>query len=263
MEKILNILLDKRFLPITLIAIIFLLLVFNIRTCDKLRNEKDKHKETIKLHENNIKAMADSLIVYFDEKLGVVISEKTSFLVDKIDDLEKYNKELYDEVSKVNNLVTAIHSDVTVKLPKLISGITIVLPNPEIEDGYSIEWEFNYKDEGLTHDLKGRSDFMLIDCKPDFSKSILLENNLQLGLKYNVTETDGAYTVKAYSLSEYVTFNDLESVVIRKQQPQITTKHSKWFIGPTFGFGLNSNLSGDEFNLGWFMGVGVGYNFLK
>ena len=252
---------SKQYLPLTLGIIIFLLLIFNFQTCNSLKNQKLENERIERMNEQNLKALTDSINVYFDKKLGLVVSEKMSFVVDNLEDLKKYNKELYDEVIKLKGTVAAIHSDVKIIIPELSSQINHIAQDSD--STFTIPWAFNFNDEGLNQSLIGNSRFGLSNNKPFIIGSKLTTNEMDIKLRYNIVETDKTYKVVAYSPSTLVKFTELESVLLEKNFnviPSTTTK--RFFFGPYAGFGMNYNPFAleNKYSAGFQIGFGIGYN---
>ena len=61
-------------------------------------------KDNKSRYENNIEALTDS-IKYLKSKSGETVVKKTVFEIEDIDELRQLNKQLYDEVQDLKNLV--------------------------------------------------------------------------------------------------------------------------------------------------------------
>ncbi len=254
---------SKKYLPITMALIIALLIILNLKTCGSLNTEKLNHQRDNGMYENNIEAMNDTLKTKFDKDLNRMVSEKTSYLVKSVDDLKKYNEDLYNEFKNVKNMVAGIKSDVRVILPKLNDAIGSINQDPNDTNKYSIPWDFKFSDEGLNQTLLGRSNFGLNNGKPYFINSKLDSNSFDIKLRYAITEDDNKYTIKAFSPSPLVQFTEMDGALsIDKVVPE-ATKANRWSFGPTIGIGLNTDLKGGGSRLGWNIGVGVTYNFFS
>lgn len=255
---------SQKYIAITLGVIILLLIIFNINSCKNLSVEKEQHKIDNQLSANNIKAITDTLTLRFDKKLNETIGEKTSYVVKSVDDLKLLNASLYSDIKNMKNSVAGIQSSVNTIIPELTSKINEVVPDKDDSTKFSIPWNFNYNDHGISQTLIGKTDFKILNNKPTFPISVLDTNKFNIKLKYGFIEKDGKYIVQASSQSKLVNFTELNGALILDKFPQSSvTKQNPWSFGPYVGFGLNTDLSGQGSRFGWSLGVGVSYNLLS
>jgi len=255
---------SKEYIGLTLGVIIILLVIFNINSCNKLSIEKKQHVIDNKLNENNIKAMTDTLTNRFDKKLNIVIGEKTSYIVKSVDDLKLLNAGLYTDIKNMKNSVAGIQSSVSTIIPELTSKINEVIPDKNDSSRFTIPWNFNYNDPGITQTLIGNTKFKILNNKPSFPISILDTNKFNIKLNYGFREENGKYIVQATSPSKLVQFTELNGALILDKFPQSTiTKSNPWSFGPYVGFGLNTDLNGKGSRFGWSLGVGASYNLFN
>lgn len=249
----------------TLIIGIIILLIFNLNTCNNLKVEKLNHKRDIAIYENNIIAMHDSLKTYYDKELDRMVTEKTAFLIKSVDDLQKYNKEMYEEFKSMKNVVAGIQSDVSVIIPTLTSEIHSATQDPNDSTRFDIPWSFYYSDTGLKQTIIGKSNIKIINNKPLDIRSTLDTNMFDIKLNYALTEEDDKYIVRANSPSKLVKFTELNgAMTIDKIIPE-AKKNCPWGLGPYAGIGVNRNLSGEseKLQIGYSFGLAVTYNFLE
>lgn len=254
---------SKDYLPVTLAVIIFLLVVFNINTCQRLKQEQQSHENTIMIHENNLKALNDTLKVYFDEVLNATVSEKTAYIVQNIEDLKKYNEELFNEFKNINGLIAGFSGEVRVQLSDIENKLDgQVNEDPTDETYRELPWYFNYSDDGFKYNVTGFSSFRLVDCEIIDPRSRLVSSDFSIDVKYSLTETSDGYIVSAYTKSPLVSFNNIDGVVnINKTKSDCIT--SRWGFGPSIGFGLNTDVVGKESRFGWHIGFGVTYSIFN
>jgi len=253
---------SNKYIKITLVIAIAILIILNLRTCNSLKQEKMEHKKDVAMYENNLIAMNDSITAYYDKELDRMVSEKTSLLVKSVDDLKKYNEDMYEEFKTMKNMIAGIQSDVNVIVPELRSEIRKVKQDPNDSTKFDIPFEFNFGDEGLTQKIEGFSKISVRDNYPSILYSQLDTNRFNIKLRYALTEDDNTYTVKAFSPSPLVKFTELDgAMTIDKVVPDSKTVPTRITLGPYVGVGFNKY--GDEWKPGVSVGVSVGYNFLS
>jgi hypothetical protein len=239
-----------------------LLVITNLQTCKSLEFEKKQSEIDNKMNLQNIKAMTDTLTVRFDKKIDNTVTEKTSFIVGDIKDLKQYNESFYKELKNIKGAVVGIESEVSGIIPSIKDDIKNAMSDPKDSTKFTIPWNFNYKDSGLTQDLSGRTIFKVWKNKPTTPMNSSLDTNkFSIKLKYNVVDENGKYKVQAISKSNLVKFDDLNSVLILDKMPsQQLKKQNPWSFGPYFGFGLNTDEKFANSRFGWSVGIGGSYN---
>lgn len=246
----------------SLSVILFLIILLNINTCNRLNKEKELRESDNIIHNNNIIAMNDSLKTYYDKKTNRLVTEKTAYLVKNIDDLEKYNSSLYNELNKVKGILAGITSSVNINIPSQTSNGNVTQDKDDTTK-YTLPWSFKYSDNGLEQRLSGRSLFTFDRGKiKNPAYSVVDTNYMNIKIKYNFIEQGEKYIVQANSPSPLIKFTELDGVLILNKYNKLTPpKKSKWSFGPTIGFGLNTNVSFGNPRFGWNMGISGGYNF--
>jgi hypothetical protein len=96
------------YLPFILFAIIVGLSVFLFTSQSNLKRERQEREYEKKQEIQNDQAMIDSIRVVFNKKLDAWEYSKNNFLLTKIEDLEKYNKKLAEEVKKIQGDVISV-----------------------------------------------------------------------------------------------------------------------------------------------------------
>lgn len=255
----------KKYYPLIFFVIMIVLSVLLFQTCSTLRTEREQREFIERQNAQNMNALKDSLTVVFDKKLKAYVWEKQNYLVNKLEDLEKYNKDLYNELKKVKgDVIAAIDSKVKIEVPDVAAGNELVTVSAN-DNLYGLNFKKPYKDAGFEQIIEGQSRF-----KARFSDNKwLLEpdstcffiNKSTLDIKYGFRDLKDKYEVFAISQSPIVKFNELDGVLILdKLPPKPPEKPKKFGFGPYIGFGLNTdpNLSNPRF--GWSMGVSVHYD---
>jgi hypothetical protein len=253
---------SSKYLFVTMSVIILILIVLLFGTCDRLRKEKTNREKDIAMYENNIYIMNDTIRTYYDKKLDRMVSEKTSYIIKTVDDLKKYNQDLYNEFKNVKNIVAGLKSDVNIIIPTLTSEINKIIPDPMDSTKFTIPWKFNYNDEGLTHNIFGSTKFNVFNGKPILPTSILDTNIINIKLRYTYTLENGKYLVKASSPSKLVKFTELDGALILDNISSEQKITNSWAIGPYIGYGINTDYKLQGFRFGWSAGFSVTYNIL-
>jgi len=254
---------SSKYLYVTMSVIILILIISLFGTCNRLKQEKINREKDIAMYENNISIMNDTIRTYYDKKLDRMISEKTSYMIKSVDDLKKYNQELYSEFKDVKNMVAGIKSDVNIIIPTLTSEINKIIQDPNDSTKFAIPWKFNYNDDGLSQNLCGNTRFNVLNGKPIYPSSILDTNNFNIKLRYTYTEKNGKYLVSASSPSKLVKFTELDGVLILDKFSSEQKLRNSWAIGPYIGVGVNTDYRLQGFRFGWSVGFSASYNILS
>jgi hypothetical protein len=213
-----------------------------------------------KIYQNNLLAQKDSITTTFNKKLEAYESERRIYLFNQLSELKNYNINLYNQLKNVEgNLMSYINSKVQGKLDTLVTNNQIVKYSAT---DYGLKFDFNYKDSTYSQSLEGVSNFSFRNNTMFPGKTLLTKNEFTLGITYGIKEDNDKYQVFALSKSPYIKFEDLEGGYFLKKQITTPTKITKWHVGPYVGCGLNSDLNGTNFRLGWSTGVSVQYNIL-
>lgn len=269
LQKILDfikIVFSPKYISLTFGVIIFILVVSLFTTCSNLNRERDARQKDEMRYQNNIKATTDSIRTFYDKKLDQMVSEKTSFLAKNVQDLKNTNEKLYNEFKDVKNLVAGVKSSVSIIIPTLTGEINKINQDPTDSTKFTIPFTFNYRDDGLVQNLSGQNTFKILNNKPILPViSSLTTNTFDIKLRYNVKEEKGKYIIQATSPSDLVKFTELDGVLMLDKTPQYqTNKSSRFVLGPYVGFGLNTDMIGQQPRFGWSVGFGFSYNiFVK
>ena len=267
MEKILVFI--KKYYPLLFFAVIILLSIFLFQTCSNLSKEKENSEFQSKLYTQNVKAMTDSITKVFNTKLSAYEFTKDNLVLNKLSELEQYNKSFSDQLKNVKGAVlSAIQTNVEGNLGG-IQGSNDLTVLDSASNHYGLKFSTNYVDSGFQQKIVGTSKFYVIPnedtkkwtLKPDVT---VLDTNLtSISVTYGFKELDNKYQVFAISKSEKVKITDLTGGYFIDKQIQKPIKVKKWGIGPYGGFGLNTapNLGNPQF--GWSIGFGLHYSILQ
>lgn len=246
----------KENLTIILIVLIFLMSFLFVNTCQRNRDLKNQIKFVKELNDNNLDAKFDSIQQSFNKQLKQFEFEKGS-LVSDIEDLKKYDENMYKTVKSIKGTVDIISSKVNIKFDSLEV-------DNEIENygnnSYGLKFNNKYSDEGLSYNLNGISKFKLIDNNIIPGQTSLYDQTLSLKLNYGHKLEDGKYKVWATSASPLVKIDSLSgALLLDAPYPKIDTKDPKWSLGYSIGAGLNTDLTGKNARLGYYTGISLCY----
>lgn len=261
----------KKYNPFIQFIIIVVLAVLLFQTCSDLQNERKQREYEQKQDAQNMNALVDSITVVFNKKLKAWEYSKDNYVVQEIDDLKKYNKELYDELRKVKgDVIAAIKTEVQGNLGGIEASTKLSVLDPKT-NYYGLNFRSEYLDEGFEQKLTGISKFHVIPNEKDKTWNIVPDpttvldtNFVAIKMTYGFKETKNQYQVFATTKSDKVKVTGLEGGYIIDKQPQpAPVKPKKWGIGPYVGYGLSADPNSNSAQFGWNIGVGVHYNIIR
>ena len=257
----------KKYYPFIMFIAIIVLSLLLFQTRSTLKQERKMRKYQMEQDAQNISTLKDSIISTFNKKLNAYEFEKDNYVVQKLADLEKYNKSLTEELKKVKgDVIAAIKTDAIIDL-----GTVTVDNNLEVLDSnlYGLKFDSQYKDGGFEQHIAGTSKFYMIpnnttnkwELKPD--STFFDINTSRINVTYGFKEEDDAYKVFAISKSPKIIFDDLTGGYIIKKQPiPAPKKPKKWGIGPYAGYGVNTGSDGNV-RFGWSVGISIHYDIFQ
>jgi len=259
----------KKYYPFILFTLVIGLSVFSFQTWNSLRLERANNKYQQDQNEKNINALSDSITLEFNRKLKAWEYSKDNYVVQKLEDLKKYNQSLAKELEKVKgDVIAAIKTQAEVDLGGIETSNDIVVID-EKKHHYGLNFESYYKDAGFEQKLVGTSKFYAIpdeknnkwNIQPDIT---VLDTNLtSINITYGFKELKDKYQVFAITPSDKINFTDLTGgYFIDKQPPPPPTRKKKFGVGPYVGYGISSNIAG-EAGFGWSVGVAVHYDIFQ
>ena len=223
-----------------------------------MKTIKDEYKQEIVKYENNQKTLTDSVITEYNKKLEQNVSSKTSYMISTIDELKKYNENLFKEMNSVKNTVASLNSKIKV------SGLTGDVDNTvsKIDTNlYGLSWNLNHSDSGFKQTLDGISKFRLIDGNIFGDKTSITKNEFEIKLSYGFQDLGDTYKVWATSPSPLIKFSEINGAMLINKEKQ--KKVSSFSFGPSLLFGINSDIKGGGMRFGWSVGFGATYNIFK
>lgn len=257
----------KKYYPIALFILCIIGFTMFFTTCSTLRNERKTWEYQQKQDAQNLRAMKDSITIEFNKKLQAYEISKDNYVVNELNELKKYNKQLYDQISKVKGDVIAyIDAKVTGDLGGISAGNKLVVVDKPTNK-YGLDFGFNYADSSFSQKIEGQSRFYAYPdettkkwiLKPD--TTLFTTNLTTLHLQYGMRDLKDRYEVFIINKSPVLKVGGLEGAYIIKKQPSPPPKPRPNFgFGPYVGFGLNTDYNLANPRFGWSMGVSIHYD---
>jgi hypothetical protein len=250
-------------------AIVIVLGFLLFRTYTNLVTERKNMEFYQKMNEQNIRAVTDSISTVFDKKLKAWESTKDNYVLDKLEELEKYDKQLAKQLENVKgDVLAAIKTEAKTDLGGLTLPNELLVLNPTT-NYYGLRFNKNYIDPGFEAKLSGISKFYVTPnnltnkwtITPDSTQIDTLSSNIKI--TYGFKELNDKYQVFAISQSKKITFTDLTGgYFINKQIVPPNKVPKRWGIGPYVGYGVTISGSNPA-HFGFNAGVGVHYDIFQ
>lgn len=263
----------KKYYGLIAIGLFIIASIFLFRTCSDLKTERAQHEFDQKLNEQNTNALIDSITKVYDKKLEAYVFDKQTFML-KFEDLEKYNKQMYNELKKVKGeILYAIQTNAKIELGKIETDNKLEILDKKT-NYYGLRFSNTYVDSGFMQKLGGSSRFYVIPNNGDKSWNIkpsitvIDTNSMELKITYGSRKKDKngktGYEVFAISKSPIVNLTELNGAYFIDQQPPLRPDSPKnWSFGPHAGFGLNTDFDLKNPRIGWNIGFSVQYRLLQ
>jgi hypothetical protein len=256
----------KKYYPFLFFVVIIILSIFLFQTRSTLKHERKNNEYQQEQNDKNTKVLLDSITETFNRKLKAWEYSKDNYVVQKLSDLEKYDKDFSEELKKIKgDVIAAVQTEVQGDLGGISASSDLKVLDKET-NYYGLTFKSYYSDNSFTQNLEGISKFHLMPNElnktwkivPD--STIFTTNTTSLNITYGFKDLDDKYQVFAVSESDKIKINDLNGgYFIDKQPPKPTAKPKKWGIGPSLNYGLNVNNTGN-LNFGGSIGFGIHYN---
>lgn len=251
-----------------IIIVVLSILLFDAWSTIKQERAERKYKE--EQDAQNRAAMIDSISVMFNKKLKAWEYSKDNFVVQRLNDLEKYDKSFTDELKKVKgDVIAAIKTEVQGNLGGIEASTKLsVLDLPT--NYYGLKFKSEYFDEGFEQKITGMSKFHVIPNEKNKTWNIVPDpitvldtNFVAIKMTYGFKETKNQYQVFATTKSDKIKVTGLEGgYIIDKQPLPGPVKPKKWSLGPYVGYGLSADPNNTA-QFGWNIGFGIHYNIIR
>lgn len=261
----------KKYYPFLFFIVIIILTVLLFQTLSTLRKERKDREYQEQQDAQNNKALLDSITVVFNKKLKAWEYSKDNYVVQKLSDLEKYDKEFADELKKVKgDVIAAIKSEVQGDLGG-IEATTKLKVLDASTNYYGLNFSSHYKDAGFEQKITGMSKFHVIPDEltkkwsivPD-PTTVLDTNFVSLNMTYGFKEYNDRYQVFVNTQSDKIKVTGLEGgYFINKQPLPPTLSPKKWGIGPYVGYGLNTGPGLSDPRFGFNIGLALHYDIIQ
>jgi hypothetical protein len=256
----------KTFLSLIVIFIIVGLSIALYKTNDNLKKERQFRQTQLDKEISNYNSLRDSISVDFNRRLKAWEYSKDNFLLQKLSDLEAYNKVLYDQLKKVKgDIIAAVKTEAQINLNGISANNGLIIIDP-LTNHYGLNFKSEYKDDGFEQKLIGTSKFYLSQdilnkkwiISPDVT---VIDTNLtSIKVTYGFKEYKDKYQVFAICQSPKVQLTDLTGGYFINKQPTIPIKVKKWGLGPYIGVGMNT---GTQNVIGFSIGIGLHYDIYQ
>ena len=238
-----------------LIVIILALVLLFVRQCHKT-NELKIDKE---IAESNLDALKDTVATE-KNKAGEIEFTKQA-LISKSQNLEKWNKELADQVNKERGKVIYIQksSGQVISVPsEVITNIVTVYDN----ETASIETQFDtvYSADNYRR-LKLMTTVKMDSSRIKSSTSRITNDEIGFNIVTGLKEDGGKIRIIVRSDYPGLTFTKIDGALVDPHKSDVLKRmfpQKKFGIGPVLGYGMNSTLKP-----GFFAGVGISYNIIR
>jgi len=260
----------KKYYSFLFFIIIIILSIIIFQTCSTLKKERTNNEYKEKQNTQNLSSLKDSIVVEFNKKLKAFEYSKDNYVVQKLSDLEKYDKGLYDEIKNIKgDVIAAIKTDVQGDLGGISTsnGLSVI---DEKANHYGLNFKTDYKDSGFEQLLVGTSKFYIIPNETTKKWTItpdvtVLDTNLTVvKITYGFKELKDKYQVFAISPSNKIKLTELDGAYFINKQPAApSVSPKKWGIGPYIGYGLNTGNSLNSPSFGWSIGLSFHYDFFQ
>lgn len=198
------------------------------------------------IYYQNYVAATDSLRTYQLDNGELLVAQKSYIL--ETDELKQKlhisEKEYKDIEKKLNSTIQAL----TVAQGQVRID-TITIPGEPIIKSDTLVSRFAWGDDWLT--LRG-----VTEASPSHSKTTIY--NIMTGVPLTVGMTED-YQLFATTPNPYVTFTNITPALNSRLIP----KKKRWSIGLSGGFGVMYGLNAKKFEVGPYIGVGIGYKLVE
>lgn len=196
----------------------------------------------------NLIALNDT-IREFRDQWNQYVSERSSYVTGKdIEELQKWNRELYDELKKeMGDVKSLTRSRIVV-----VRTDTIWKTRSErINDStWVLTYNNRYEDSSLTQKIELKSKIRTDGTHVNMLETNMVQNETQLKIKLVHTVENDTVKVKASSLSPFIKFSELDAYTMIPVHP----KENRFIVGPYVGIGIGKGGFQPQ------IGLGVTYN---
>ncbi len=252
---------------IILLGIIIVLSIYSIN----LRNNLSKSEIQSTIDKQNYTASIDSITKTYNKKIEEYQFTTNSF-IGKLSDLEKYDKELSDKLSKMKgDVLAAVDASIDIVVGEVKNTKTTI--SQTNDSTFISKGVYSIIDSGFSQKLEFRDSLrvspIVIKTKVNDKDTIIVKNNvkslgmnfgenkMKLDLTFGFTEEKKQYKVWATSPSKYVNISEMTGYY--KYFPKI---YHPWVVSAGIGYGLNYH-TGNIFTFGPTLNVSVGYKVFE
>ena len=250
---------ENRVFTFSVIGII--VFIFLVSWIVSLKDALGQATHTIQLQKENVLALADSVRTYKDENDVLTFARRT--LITDVENLQKYNEELAEELEKEKqNVKVIIRTETKIETDTLYADDNI----EEIDtDTYKLSWSYVSINDWGTHSIKGFSTFNVF-TEPSLQLvsrgTTITDNSMDVRLITGIREvkTQDGWEIFIRSDNPYFTVSQIDGAVIDPNMFNLkgqTPPVKRWVIGPTLGYGYTQE------GMSSFVGVSLTYGIFR
>lgn len=220
-----------------------------------------KQCNTIKINDNNISALTDSLKTT-KNKLGEVI-KSAELLILSVNDLKKHNSDLTKEINKLSSkdkrsLVEINKLNITIDMLgdsiKRLQPDSIVIINDSMKS-YKFNRSNKFRELEWDVDITNKKD------GTEVVTSAIITDKIYMDLVINKKKEGDKLNLSVSSSNPYVNVTDIQGSVIDLTAYNSLQKSKLFGLGVHVGYGLSINNS--VVFLSPYIGIGLNYNLIK
>lgn len=243
------------------VLICFLLLIFNLNTCNSNRELKKQLKDEKHRQEQNFKAFNDTIKVYKNKNGQISYKQVIGNM--SLDELEKYNPDLYKAITAEGGKVkTIIKTQIEYRDTGSTKNILVKLD----KDRYSLGFYYTSPDSVLV--INGKSYFYAIS---DSNKLIVKEDitkfddvKIKFSIVTGIKKENGYDKIFITPSTDKITITETRGTDVTDyiKNNQNNQKKNKYSVNISAGYGVTFG-KGNKLYHGPGIQIGIGYNILS
>jgi hypothetical protein len=233
----------------------FVLVILFLKQCQVAKELKIDQQ----VAEGNLDALRDTVRIERNKEGQIEFTKQS--LISRSQDLEKWNKELADQVKKEKGKVIYIQQasgGIRTLPPEVITNTITVYDN----ETSSIETVFDtvYSADNYRR-LKLLTTVKIDSSRIRSSSSRIIDDQIGFNIVTGLKEEGGKIRIMLRSDYPGLTFSKIDGALVDPHKSDVLKRMfppKKFGIGPIIGYGLNPTMKP-----GYFLGVGLQYNIIR
>jgi len=238
-----------------LLIAVFVLVILFLKQCQVAKELKIDQQ----VAEGNLDALRDTVRIERNKEGQIEFTKQS--LISRSQDLEKWNKELADQVKKEKGKVIYIQQasgGIRTLPPEVITNTITVYDN----ETSSIETVFDtvYSADNYRR-LKLLTTVKIDSSRIRSSSSRIIDDQIGFNIVTGLKEEGGKIRIMLRSDYPGLTFSKIDGALVDPHKSDVLKRMfppKKFGIGPIIGYGLNPTMKP-----GYFLGVGLQYNIIR